>query len=633
MAYTGHQESKRRTSAMPGRIRFVFFVVVIVMGLLTTRLFYLQVVRHGYYTKRAKQQHVLVEELLPKRGTIFLQDYETHSLVPGALSQDLGFVFAVPSEIEDVASTVDQVVRILGLTFDEKKQVEEIQETDVLVEDMEEEVPHIVGTELDQPEPVASVPVPVGTTLEPTEFDRFVKRLSNKSDPYEPIKRGVPEEQLAQLRALELPGIYYTRDPSRLYPEPGLGGQVLGFVGRDDQGNPVGRYGIEGYFEDELAGTPGRLETEKDVAGRAVGIGERTYVPAVDGADVVLTIDRTIQFMACKALRQSVLQFQAERGSVVIMDPKTGDILAMCGYPDFDPERYGETSDISVFNNPVTFGAYESGSVFKAMTMAAALDSGVVTPSSTFDDPGEVKVGPYTIRNSDKKAHGTVTMTEVLEESLNTGTAYLVDAMGYDVFKTYVRAFGFGTKVGLQLETESPGDISSLDKDGDIYAITASFGQGITVTPLQLLQAYAAIANGGILMKPRVVQEVRYPDGYRQVTERKEIRRVLSEKTARLLGAMLVSVVERGHGKQAGVSGYYIAGKTGTAQVAENGGYSATKTIGSFAGFGPVEDPRFVMVTRIDYPKGVTYAESTAAPLFGELADFLLEYLHVPPSR
>ncbi len=630
-----------RMSAFNMREHLLLFFVFATAILLAARLAYLQVFRHGYYTVQAANQNLLVEELAPKRGTIYFQDYETNSLVPAALSQDLGFVFAVPSEIEDVDGTVVALEEILGLRFDEGGQrmnldSERINPDDVLGSDMEvvdEDAAHIVGTELDALEPETEE-VPSEAQREgPSEREQFVERLSNRQDPYEPVKRGVPEDALAKLRERNLPGISYTRDPSRLYPEPGIGGHVLGFVGRDEQGNPIGRYGIEGYFEEELAGMPGRLETRKDVEGRFVGVGERASIPPVDGADIVLTIDRTIQFVVCKALRQAVLRHEGDGGSVVVMDPQTGDLLAMCGYPDFDPGSYGETEEIETFNNPVTFGAYEPGSVFKSITMAAALDTETVLPSSTFEDTGEVQVGIHTIRNSDRKAHGTVTMTEALEESLNTGMAYLVGEIGYDAFRRYVEAFGFGEKVGLELDTEATGDLSSLEKEGDIFSITASFGQGITVTPLQLLQAYAAIANGGVLMKPRLVQEVRFADGYVERFDGRELRRVLSGKTARLLGAMLVSVVEQGHGKRAKVDGYYIAGKTGTAQVAKDGEYSATETIGSFAGFGPVENPRFVMVTRIDNPKNVSFAESTAAPLFGELADFLLEYLDVAPSR
>lgn len=621
-------------TSMPARMQFLTGVVLLCFAVLVLRMFYVQVFRHGDFVDQAENQHALIEELQPKRGTIFMQDYETDSLVPVALSQDLGFVFAVPKEIENTQETVDALVEILDLKFDEQDEEEKIIESEASQEISAgaEEV-HIVGTELDSYVDLSDKLEEEKKYEGPTEYERFVTKLSSRTDPYEPIKRDVPEEQLSKLRERAMTGIYYTREPSRLYPEEGIGGHVLGFVGRDDDGKPVGRYGIEGYFDEELAGVTGQLLTQKDAAGRLVSVGERTYMEPKDGADIILTIDRTVQFMACKLLRQSILKNEADGGSVVIMDPKTGGILAMCGYPDFYPGSYGDTESIDVFNNPATFAAYEPGSIFKPITMAAALDTETVTPSSTFEDSGEVKVGVHTIHNYNFKAYGKVTMTEILENSINTGMVHVVGETGYEIFRDYVSRFGFGEKVGLTLEKESTGDVSNLEKEGDIFALTASFGQGISVTPIQMAQAYGAIANSGIMMKPRVVEEVRFADGYVERMDAEQISRVMSAKSARLLGAMLVSVVENGHATKAGVDGYYIAGKTGTAQVAREGKYVEGETIGSFVGFGPVEDPRFVMITRIDNPVDERDAVITAAPLFGEIAGFLLEYLNVAPSR
>ncbi|NBS41517.1 penicillin-binding protein 2, partial [bacterium] len=437
--------------------------------------------------------------------------------------------------------------------------------------------------------------------------------------------------------ALDLPGVYFIREEGRLYPEKGLGGHVIGFVGSTGDGTMSGKYGIEGYFNEELTGTPGFLRSERDIAGRLIAIGEQSIEPAVDGADVVLTVDRTIQYYACNALKQAVLKHGADGGSVVIVEPQTGKILAMCGNPDFEPSEYNQVSSISAFNNPSTFGSYEPGSIFKAVTMAAAIDAGAVTPTTTFTDTGSVMVDgwPKPIKNALDKSYGTIDMTVVLEESVNTGMVFSMRQMGMEKFVGYVKDFGFGQREGIELETESPGDISALDRGAEIYAATASFGQGITVTPLQMVAAYAAIANDGVLMKPYIVEDVVRADGTHESREPTEVRRVIQSKTARLVGAMLVSVVENGHGKRAGVPGYYIGGKTGTAQVARTDGlgYQEDNTIGSFAGFGPVSNPKFAMIVRVDHPRDVTFAESTAAPLFGEIAKFLLQYFEVPPER
>jgi cell division protein FtsI/penicillin-binding protein 2 len=290
-----------------------------------------------------------------------------------------------------------------------------------------------------------------------------------------------------------------------------------------------------------------------------------------------------------------------------------------------------------VFNNPVLFEAYEPGSIFKPLTVAAAIDAGAITPNTTYTDLGTEMVDGWDkpIGNAEGKVYGEVDMTQVLEDSINTGMIFIMRSMGMETFVDYVKAFGFGEYTGIELDTEVPGTIASLDIGAEVYAATASFGQGITVTPLQIAMAYAAIANGGILKAPQIVDEIHHDDGTIEVRNTRDIAQVMDEKTARTVGAMLVSVIEHGHGGRAGVDGYYIGGKTGTAQVARTDGigYAEDNTIGSFAGFGPVEDPRFAMVVRIDNPKDVVWAEATAAPLFGEIAEFLLQYFEVPPVR
>jgi cell division protein FtsI/penicillin-binding protein 2 len=307
----------------------------------------------------------------------------------------------------------------------------------------------------------------------------------------------------------------------------------------------------------------------------------------------------------------------------------------MCNVPTFDPNDYGKVDSVDVYNDTAIFNAYEPGSVFKTITMAAALDMGKITPDTIFDDPGEVKIGPFTIRNSDLKAHGRVTMTDVLAESLNTGLVEVAHRLGTPSFLKYVRDFGFGEKTGITAQSEVGGDIGALSRKGDIWPATASFGQGLTVTVLQLASAYGAVANGGTLMKPYVVDQVRHADGRVDTTKPQAVRQVIAKRTADLLTGMLVAVVERGHGKRAGVPGYWIGGKTGTAQIpnANGPGYEAGPTIGTFAGFGPIDDPKFVMVVRIDRPKDVQFAESSAAPLFGDIAKFLMDYYRIAPTR
>ena len=307
----------------------------------------------------------------------------------------------------------------------------------------------------------------------------------------------------------------------------------------------------------------------------------------------------------------------------------------MCSFPNFLPEQVGDIKDIGVLNNPSTFSPYEPGSVFKAFTMAAGIESGKITPQTTYNDTGEENIDSFKIHNSDKKAHGIQDMISVLEKSLNTGTIFVERLVGRDGFRDFVHRFGFGEKTGVELPSETRGDLTGLDRKGQIFAATASFGQGITVTPLQLAAAYAALANDGTLMKPYLIQEV-IQDGVHTLTKPQAVREVVSPKTARLVTGMLVEVVEKGHGKKAGVPGYYVAGKTGTAQIPDHkhGGYMPPEyTIGSFAGYAPADHPKFAMLIRIDHPRNVAFAESSAAPTFGEIAQFLLSYFHVEPTR
>jgi cell division protein FtsI/penicillin-binding protein 2 len=273
--------------------------------------------------------------------------------------------------------------------------------------------------------------------------------------------------------------------------------------------------------------------------------------------------------------------------------------------------------------------------------MAASINEGKVTPQSTYEDRGYLKIEgwPKPIKNSDYESyggHGVVDMTSVLENSLNTGAIFAMQRAGAETFARYVADFGFGEKTGVELEAESSGNIESLKRKTirPVEAATASFGQGITVTPLQLAAAFAVIANGGILMKPYLVGEIVNPDGSKVRTQPQQIRRVISERTALLVAGMMVKVIEHGHAKRAAVKGYYVAGKTGTAQVADKvrAGYS-DQTIHTFVGFAPVDDPKIVMVVRLDNPKDVRFADSSAAPLFGELAEFILNYYQVPKER
>lgn len=549
-------------------------------AILILRLFTLQVLAHGFYNTLAAGQYEISERLLPTRGEILARDrFSGDRLFPLATNQNLSLVYAVPKRIEKPEDAAKTLAPLLGLDV-----------TDIL------------------------------------------PRLQKTDDLYEPLKHYVDDATKATIEALKLNGIEFAKESQRYYPEKNIGSQLLGFVGY--QGDERrGQYGLEAAFNDELAGKPGMLRAEQDAAGRWITVTNRMLEEAQDGDNLILTIDRTVEYTVCTKLDEAVQRHGASSGSAIVMDPKTGAILAMCGSPDYDPNAYNEVQDIKTFSNSA-IQTYEPGSIFKSFTMAAALDQGKVTPTTTYDDTGSVEVGGFTIKNSDGKAHGTQTMTQVLEASLNTGAIFASQQVGPEAFYDYVQRFGFGSATGVELGGESAGNLGELASGRDVYTATASFGQGITVTPLQIAAAYSAIANGGKLYKPYVIDEVVKSNDYRVKTEPTLVRQVIDPKTATTLSAMLVNVVKNGHGQRAGVPGYFIAGKTGTAQIprTDGPGYDPNRTIGSFAGFGPVEDPRFVIVVKIVDPRDVQFAESTAAPLFGEIAKFLMNYYEVPPT-
>lgn len=571
-------------SGQSWRWSFVVIVGAVTVLVVLVRLWQLQVVNHKVYLALASGQRELYRQLFPKRGTIFAMEKDADGAIkqiPLAINRRAYIIYANTSEVNDPAKTAEVLAGILDMPA-----------------------------------------------------DALTAILSKPDDPYEPIKRRVSEELASKIRDLNLDGIGLQEMTERFYPNNEIGSHILGFVNYKDN-SLVGQYGVEGSFNKILAGLAGAIRSERDAKGVWIPMADQQFVPAKDGADLVLTIDWPIQFYACRALDEWVSQHGADGGSVIVVNPQSGAILAMCGNPDFNPNIYNETEKIAVFNNPAIFMEYEPGSIMKTMTMAAAIDQQKVKPETTYNDIGEVKIGSHTIRNSDNKAYGVQTMVSVLEKSLNTGAIYAVRQLGAAAFKKYIDDFGFGELTGLELEGEAVGDVSRLSEKNEIYSATASFGQGITVTPLQMVSAYAALANGGKLMKPYLVQKIIQADGQNEIHEPAAVRQVVSARTATVVGGMLVSVIESGHGKRAGVPGYYLAGKTGTAQIPrrDGPGYEPGAAIGSFVGYGPVEDPRFAMIVRIDRPRDVQFAESSAAPLFGKIAKFILQYYEIPPRE
>jgi cell division protein FtsI/penicillin-binding protein 2 len=573
--------SKHKTGSLKTNFRIYLLVVFVLLsaGFIFFRLYALQIIAHGYYEGLAFNQHKIFEDLVPKRGEIFVKDNEGY--YPVAANKELSLVYAVPKEIESADSAAREIAGILGIDERELKD------------------------RLDQPENWYTV-------------------LAHK----------VEDDKVSAIKEKKIKGIYTSPENERTYPAGSFASQIVGFVGSDGQ-KEKGRYGLEAYWNKELEGEEGKLEQERDTGGRWISIGDRKITPAVNGSDLYLTINHTIQYRAEMAIKKASEKFMADSGSIVVIEPKTGAVLAMASWPTYDPNDFSKVENMSVFSNPAISGTYECGSIFKSITMAGGLDAKMVTPDSTYTDTGAVNEAGYTIKNSDGKANGVQTMTQVLEKSLNTGAIYVEKMLGNLRFYEYVKNFGFGEKTGIEMPGEVSGNISGLKEMRDINSFTASFGQGISVTPFQFANAFAALANGGEMMKPHLIDKIIQGDGSEDVTEPQELRRVISKEADLDLTRMLVSVVQNGHGKMAGVPGHLVAGKTGTAQIPrkDGPGYEENAHVGSFAGFAPAYDPKFAMLVKLDNPKNVEWAESSAAPTFGEMAKFMLDYFGVEPTE
>lgn len=577
---TKNSRSKLKNSNKSWRVTWLTFFVLFVAFSIVCKLYFLQIARHGVYSAQAQNQHSSSTELLAKRGEIFLQD--EGQPYPLAVNRELQMAYAVPREMENPDEAIEKLASILNLEKD------------------------------------------------------FVKnKLNNPEDRFEILKHKLGDDEAQKIREAKLSGIYLSPENFRYYPAGELASQVVGFLGSNGE-EQRGMYGLEAFWEEKLKGVSGRKQQEGDSRGRWIPVTDRNLEEAQDGSDIILTINHTVQFEVEKILKATMEQFSADGATIIVQDPKTGKILALANAPSFNPNDFSSTEEISRFLNPAVSQPYESGSVFKAFTEAIGIDDGKINGDTTFVDTGVVVEAGYEIHNSDMKANGVQTMTEVLEKSLNTGVIYIQKQVGNQKFADYVTRFGFGKKTGIELPGELAGNIRNLSNPKTtINFFTASFGQGISVTPIQLTAAYAALANGGTLMKPQIIEEFRRGDGTIEKVEPQEVRQVISRDSSEQVSKMLRSVVVNGHGKRADVPGYLVGGKTGTAQIAktDSKGYEEGVNIGSFAGYAPTNDAKFVVLVKIINPKGVEWAESSAAPTFGKVMKFLLEYYKVKPTE
>ncbi|HTQ80500.1 MAG TPA: penicillin-binding transpeptidase domain-containing protein [Thermoanaerobaculia bacterium] len=547
--------------------------VVVICGLLwvvavAARLYDLQVVRYDHYLGKARRQQTTVVELDPPRGTI----YDAHGREL-AVSVQADSVWADPTDIRDPDAAAKSLAPILH-----------------------------------------------------QDAAALARRLSRDGD-FVWVARKLDPPDADAVRRLELPGIYFLPESKRYYPMRELAAQVLGYVGTDNQGLA----GLELVYNREIAGRPGRRTLLRDARRGAVIAPGLAAADPEPGRDLYLTLDATIQHMVERELKQAVEKNRAKTGSMVLLDPATGAVLAMATYPSFDPNRYGEYS-AAEWRNRSIMDAYEPGSTFKVITAAAALGNGVVRPEDVFDcEMGGITL--YGIRIRDHKPYGRLTFADVIAKSSNVGVIKTAMKLGDERLYRSIRDFGFGRPTGIDLPGESPGILASLKSWRPLTKAYISFGQGVSVTPLQLAAALAAVAADGALMTPRVVAAVGKGDALER-RHSKPAAHPITPETARVLQGILEGVVTGGTGKSAAVPGYRVAGKTGTAQKPGVGGYAHGSYIPSFVGFAPADRPAIVGVVAIDSPQGFAYyGAQVAAPAFGAITRQVLLYMGVRPER
>ena len=466
-------------------------------------------------------------------------------------------------------------------------------------------------------------PAEVATALAPIlSLPRYeiLAKLESRL-PFVLLSNRVSADIAEAIRVLDYDGIQIDDLPRRIYPQGESLCHTLGYTDLDG----VGGTGLEGYYQPELAG---------EAASARINISpleEQQTVIAREGVDLVLTIDRSVQYVVEQQLAQTVREYGARSGSIIVMDPKTGAILAMANYPCYDPYAYYE-ADTGLLTNPGVTQLYEPGSVMKLITMAAALDSGTVSPQSTYYDAGIYELGGAKIYNSDKSGPGVTDMKTLIARSLNVGATYLAVETGTDSFYSYMERFGFGRRTGIDLLSEASGQMFLPGSEywTESSLATNSFGQGMSVTPLQMISSISALANDGYLMQPYLVQEIHVGDEV-FTHDPKVLSRPIAPETAQQVTAMAVHAINT-HIWRAQVAGYTVAGKTGTAQIPENGIYHPTDTIASFVGWLPADAPEIAVLVKIDRPTVSPWGSETAAPAFAELASELVVLLDIPPD-
>jgi len=556
------------------RISIVFVLIIFLGAAIISRLVYVQIFKHDYYQALANGQQKEFQEISGERGEIFLND--NNKLRPIVINKEWTFCYVVPNEIKDKKETAQTLSQILSLD------------------------------------------------------ENFVfKKLEKEESFFKVIKKKITDDEINALKNANITGVYIKKELGRYYPLENFASQLLGFVGAD--GN--GQYGVEGYYQNILKGESFFQEGEKGPFNYLLNFAQNK---AKKGSDLVLTIDYNVQLKAEKLLEKAKDEFDIKEGAIMVLDPNSGKIFALANYPGFNPNEYSKENNLAVFENQIVQKTFEPGSVFKPITMAAALNEEKINPQTVYKDEGFVKIGPHTISNYHNKKWGERTMTEVLQFSINSGAIFAEKLIGDKTFLSYIEKFGFFEPTNIDLQGEVFSSNNVLKNGKEINFATTSFGQGIEITPVQLAVAFSAIANNGKLIQPYIVEKIIKDNGEEETKPTIKKEQIISQKTASQLTAMLIKVVENGSAQKAKIPGYYIAGKTGTAQVPwtalgiKKTGYS-NETMQSFIGFAPAFNPRFLCLVVLNNPKTADASQS-AVPIFKELAEYIINLWQIPPD-
>lgn len=575
-----------------GRVYFVLMLLTASGIAIIIRLYFLQITSYSYYSGLAKRQHSFSKTILPKRGQIFFQDKNGEERL-AAVDQNGYFIYLSPKDLPKEEAELEAIYSKLQIIFKKNK-------------------------------------IKI-------EREKFFKLAVKNNDPFEILSRRVKSEAAKEIEELKIKGVGSAYDEWRFYPAGYSTSQVLGFVSYKDV-KPAGQYGIEETYENVLRGKAGYLKGE-GLLGKVASFGKRLFEPPQNGYDLVLTIEPKLQTFLEEKLEQLVKKWQAEMAGGIIINPLTGKILSMAAKPDFDPNSYQDSLSLEVFKNPAIQNRYEFGSIFKPLTIAAALDQKVINSNTIYSDKGYVKIGESKIENYDKKARGDANVQKILNESLNTGAVFIAQKMGGEKLYEYFKNYGLNNLSGIGLNTEIKGDLKNLENGGEIEYATASFGQGLSVTPIGLIRALSALSNGGYLIKPYLVEKIKktgFPDE-NFTPDIKQLRNnaVLKKETSEEISRMLVKVVDEAllAGKLK-IKNYTAGGKTGTAQMPkeDSRGYS-DKFFHSIFIYTPAFEPKFLTLLYMKNPKKARYASETLSESIMEITKFALNYYEVPPDR